>query len=249
MRETDSGKSIVEGCQEMNISEMRFHRWKQQFGQIDINEARRLKDLERGNVDLKIDAGGGSFGQARLGGGMRKNGKPGASSADGDRDGPGEAMFRACGVPNPWVVPGNFLVSGKAFVPAAGAVDPVTAGALGEASSLRDRRIAALFEHTRECRMLWGDRTLKSSDGMDQPTTPTHHHLQIRGTLHLARKRGIRSMRHPGRANRKSHGFRKALHMKLTRNALAKRPRSMASMLQEDPNPRISSIFREHPSS
>jgi putative transposase len=53
LREADSGKSIVEVCQERNISETTFHRWKQQFGQMDINEARRLKELERENVELK----------------------------------------------------------------------------------------------------------------------------------------------------------------------------------------------------
>ena len=30
-----------------------FHRWKRPFGQMDINEARRLKGLERENNELK----------------------------------------------------------------------------------------------------------------------------------------------------------------------------------------------------
>jgi hypothetical protein len=32
-----------------NVSEVTFHRWKKQFGQMDINEAKRLKELEREN--------------------------------------------------------------------------------------------------------------------------------------------------------------------------------------------------------
>ena len=32
---------------------MSFHRWKHQFGQMDVNEARRLKELERENRELK----------------------------------------------------------------------------------------------------------------------------------------------------------------------------------------------------
>ena len=32
---------------------MSFHRWKRQFGHMEINEARRLKELERENTELK----------------------------------------------------------------------------------------------------------------------------------------------------------------------------------------------------
>jgi len=54
LREADSGQqSIVEVCKEKNISEVTFHRWKKQFGQMDLNEAKRLKELERENTELK----------------------------------------------------------------------------------------------------------------------------------------------------------------------------------------------------
>jgi putative transposase len=43
----------VEVCQEKNISEVTYHRWKRQFGQMDVNEARHLKELERENTELK----------------------------------------------------------------------------------------------------------------------------------------------------------------------------------------------------
>jgi len=49
----DAGKTILEVCREHNISEVSFHRWKQQFGQLEVNEARRLKELERENGELK----------------------------------------------------------------------------------------------------------------------------------------------------------------------------------------------------
>lgn len=32
---------------------MTFHRWKKQFGQMEVNEARLLKELERENTELK----------------------------------------------------------------------------------------------------------------------------------------------------------------------------------------------------
>lgn len=53
LREADSGRSILEVCREHNISEVSFHRWKRQFGQMDVNEAKRLKELERENTELK----------------------------------------------------------------------------------------------------------------------------------------------------------------------------------------------------
>ncbi|MFD0893773.1 transposase [Luteolibacter ambystomatis] len=38
---------------EHHVSEVTFHRWKKQFGQMDPNEAKRLKELERENGELK----------------------------------------------------------------------------------------------------------------------------------------------------------------------------------------------------
>ena len=54
LREADRGeKSVADICREKNISEVSFHRWKKQFGHMEINEARRLKELERENSELK----------------------------------------------------------------------------------------------------------------------------------------------------------------------------------------------------
>ena len=53
LREVDGGKSIVEVCREKNISDVTFHRWRQQFGHLNLNEANRLKELERENTELK----------------------------------------------------------------------------------------------------------------------------------------------------------------------------------------------------
>ena len=53
MRQADTGQSIGEVCREHNLSEVSFHRWKKQFGQMEVNEAKRLKELERENTELK----------------------------------------------------------------------------------------------------------------------------------------------------------------------------------------------------
>jgi putative transposase len=53
LRDVDAGKSIVDICREKNISDVTYHRWRKQFGHMDLNEARRLKELERENTELK----------------------------------------------------------------------------------------------------------------------------------------------------------------------------------------------------
>ena len=53
LREVDGGRSIREVSQERNISEATYHRWRAQFGLMEVNEARRLKELERENGELK----------------------------------------------------------------------------------------------------------------------------------------------------------------------------------------------------
>ena len=53
LREADGGKAIIEVCKERNISEQTFHRWKREFGMMDVSEAKRLKELEKENTELK----------------------------------------------------------------------------------------------------------------------------------------------------------------------------------------------------
>jgi hypothetical protein len=44
---------VVDLCREENISEVSFDRLNKQFGQMDVNEPRRLKELERENREHK----------------------------------------------------------------------------------------------------------------------------------------------------------------------------------------------------
>ena len=54
LREGDRGEQSIQNlCQEANISEVSFHWWKRQFGHMEVNEARRMKELERENRELK----------------------------------------------------------------------------------------------------------------------------------------------------------------------------------------------------
>ena len=48
------GKSAPEACREAGISQQSFYRWrKEEYGGLEIDQAKRMKDLERENVRLK----------------------------------------------------------------------------------------------------------------------------------------------------------------------------------------------------
>jgi hypothetical protein len=43
LREADRGeKSVLDICREANISEVSFHRWKRQFGHMEVNETMEM---------------------------------------------------------------------------------------------------------------------------------------------------------------------------------------------------------------
>jgi putative transposase len=48
-----AGRTIGEVCQALGISEPTFQRWRQQYGGMKAEEARRLKELEEENRRLK----------------------------------------------------------------------------------------------------------------------------------------------------------------------------------------------------
>jgi transposase-like protein len=47
------GKTIGEVCQALEVSEATFHRWRNQYGGMKAEEAKRLKKLEQENQRLK----------------------------------------------------------------------------------------------------------------------------------------------------------------------------------------------------
>ena len=47
------GKTIAEACKQLEISEQTFHRWRNQYGGMKADDAKRLKELERENTRLK----------------------------------------------------------------------------------------------------------------------------------------------------------------------------------------------------
>lgn len=54
LREAErADKTIIEACREQGISEQTFHRWKKEFGMMQVDQAKRLKELEKENARLK----------------------------------------------------------------------------------------------------------------------------------------------------------------------------------------------------
>jgi transposase-like protein len=47
------GQSIAQACKQIAVSEHTFYKWRQRYGGIRVEEAKRLKDLERENQQLK----------------------------------------------------------------------------------------------------------------------------------------------------------------------------------------------------
>ena len=47
------GKSAAEACREAGISQQSDYRWRKEYGGLEIDQAKRMKDLERENTRLK----------------------------------------------------------------------------------------------------------------------------------------------------------------------------------------------------
>jgi putative transposase len=47
------GKSAPVACRDAGISLQSFYRWRKEYGGLEIDQAKRMKDLERENVRLK----------------------------------------------------------------------------------------------------------------------------------------------------------------------------------------------------
>ncbi len=53
LQEVESGRPVKEVCREYGIANQTYYSWKAKYGGMDVNEARRLKELELENRRLK----------------------------------------------------------------------------------------------------------------------------------------------------------------------------------------------------
>ena len=47
------GRTVAQACKEAEISEQSYDRWRKEYGGLDIEQAKRFKELERENARLK----------------------------------------------------------------------------------------------------------------------------------------------------------------------------------------------------
>ncbi len=48
-----SGKTTAQASKEASIAEQTYYRWRKEFGGLQVDQARRLKELEQENAKLK----------------------------------------------------------------------------------------------------------------------------------------------------------------------------------------------------
>ena len=48
-----NGKTTPVACRESGITEQTYYRWRKEYGGLQVNQARRLKELEQENTRLK----------------------------------------------------------------------------------------------------------------------------------------------------------------------------------------------------
>ncbi len=51
--QTGQGKTVQVACREAGISDKSYYRYRKEYGGLDMDQARRLKDLEKENNRLK----------------------------------------------------------------------------------------------------------------------------------------------------------------------------------------------------
>ena len=47
------GKSAALACKDAGVSEQSYYRWRKEYGGLEIDQAKRMKELERANARLK----------------------------------------------------------------------------------------------------------------------------------------------------------------------------------------------------
>ena len=51
--ELAQGRTVSEVCRRLGVSDATYYRWRAEYGGLKVDQARRMKDLERENARLK----------------------------------------------------------------------------------------------------------------------------------------------------------------------------------------------------
>ncbi len=49
----NQGANVGEACRKIGVTEQTYYRWRKEYGGMRIEQAKRLKDLEKENIRLK----------------------------------------------------------------------------------------------------------------------------------------------------------------------------------------------------
>ena len=74
LKQADAGVPVKDLCRQAGISTATYYQWKSKYGGMEVNEARRLRDLEQENARLKKPVAELSLDQGALQTVIRKNG-------------------------------------------------------------------------------------------------------------------------------------------------------------------------------
>jgi putative transposase len=74
LKQMEAGRKVADLARELGVSEATLYTWKSKFGGLEVNEARRLKELEDENRRLKHMVADLSLDKEALKVVIRKNG-------------------------------------------------------------------------------------------------------------------------------------------------------------------------------
>src|SRR5260370_40565686 len=90
LKESEAGVETGELCRRHGITRASFYRWKSKYGGMEVSEARRVKQLEDENREVKHVGAGLTFGKPALKGGVGKKGGDPRNGGGGGCGGGGE---------------------------------------------------------------------------------------------------------------------------------------------------------------
>lgn len=53
IKEHENGRDAKEICRELGVTTAAFYKWRQRYGGLEVNELKKMKDLEQENSRLK----------------------------------------------------------------------------------------------------------------------------------------------------------------------------------------------------
>ena len=74
LKQMEAGRKVADLAREVGVSEATIYTWKSKFGGLEVSEARRLRELEQENLQLKKLVAELSLDKEALKGVIRKNG-------------------------------------------------------------------------------------------------------------------------------------------------------------------------------